>query len=319
MATVQKLLTPEEIAARGGSRIPFLHLAARGEVFAPRARRLRMVAPGHAMQGYLELIASIAEAQQAALDDMPAVSLPDVRATQLSRDHGMPPLDHRAHLRDRAWNDTLRRMLRRIAERCEGRAAEVAARLEGSRDELYEAQASKLLAGVTFGLDPATAPFVGAGLQVYFAHLVLTLGEKEFPPIGAANVCPCCGSRPTASVIRIGGEASGYRFLHCSLCSAQWHMVRVKCAHCEGTKGIAYESLDGGAHDAKPAVQAETCDTCNHYLKVVYMDRDPDVEPCADDLASVALDILVAEQEGREPWGVNFLLIHGDPDAATGG
>jgi FdhE protein len=208
-------------------------------------------------------------------------------------------------------------MLRRIAEDCTGRAAEVAARLEGCRDELYEAQASKLLTGTSFGLEVPTAPFVGAGLQVYFTHLAITLGEEAFAPIAAPNVCPCCGSRPTASVVRIGGDEAGYRFLHCAVCGAQWHMVRVKCAHCESTKGIAYSGLDDGAVRASPpAVVAETCDECGHFLKICHMDRDHGVEPCADDLATVALDILVAD-EGRQPWGVNFMLIHGDPEAPS--
>jgi FdhE protein len=318
MATVQKLLTPEEIAARAGSYVPFLHMPARAEVFGARARRLRALAPGHSMAGYLGFIASLADAQQAALDDMPPVPLPDAKVLALAREHGMPPLDHRTHPRDRAWNDMLRRMLRRTAEGSEGRVAEVAARLEGSRDELYEAQASKLLAGVTFGLDLATAPFVGAGLQVYFTHLALTLGAREIAPIEAPNVCPCCGSRPTASVVRIGGEVNGYRFLHCSLCSVEWHLVRVKCAHCESTKGISHSGIDAGPESARPAVVAETCDECGHYLKMCNMERDRDVEPCADDLATVALDILVAD-EGRQPWGVNFMLLHGDPDAAATG
>jgi FdhE protein len=312
MTTVHKLLTPEEIATRAGSQTPFLRLPGRNEVFAARAQRLRALAPGHAMEGYLLFIAQLADEQQAALDDMPPVSLPDARTLTLAHEHGMPPIDHRMHPRDRAWNDMLRRMVRRIAEGSEGRVAEVARRLEGSRDELYEAQASKLLAGITFGLDAATAPLIGAGLQVYFTHLALTLGEKEFPPIEATNVCPCCGSRPTASIVRIGGEPSGFRFLHCSLCSTQWHMVRVKCAHCDSTKGISYSRIETPGVQ-RAVMEAETCDECNHYLKIGFMDRDPNVDPCADDLATLPLDILVGD-EGRQPWGVNLMLIHGDPE-----
>jgi FdhE protein len=313
MPTVQKLLTPEEIAARAGSNIPRLHMPERASVFGERARRLRQLAPGHSMQGYLELVALIADKQQTAMDSMPLFALPRPDAIAISHEHGMPPLSHSSHSRDRAWCDTLRRMLRGIADETDGRTREVAKALENSRDELYEAQASKLLAGVTFGLDPATAPFIGAGLQVYFTHLAIALGEDAIPPIDAPGICPCCGSRPTASVARIGGEAAGFRFLHCSLCSTEWHMVRIKCAHCDSTKGISYSGIDDGkARDGKAAVLAETCDECGSYLKIVYMDRDRDVEPCADDVATLALDLLVTEA-GREPYGVNFMLVHGDP------
>ena len=39
-------------------------------------------------------------------------------------------------------------------------------------------------------------------------------------------------------------------------------------------------------------------------------DKDPNVDPVADDLSSLALDLLVAEQ-GYDKSGLNFLMIHG--------
>src|SRR5262249_11963688 len=151
-------------------------------------------------------VAAIAEAQQAALDDMPPLRLPLPDRIEAALEHGLPPLSYAAHLRDPGWMDVLRRMLRRIADGSEGTARVTALRLEGSRDELYEAQASKLLSGTTFGLDIACAPLVGAGLQVYFTHLAIALGERAFGPIASPSFCPCCGFRPTASITRIGGE-----------------------------------------------------------------------------------------------------------------
>jgi len=315
LSTTQKLLTPEEIAARGNSPLPFLRLPARGAAFADRAARLRALAPGHAMQGYLEFIALVADAQQRMLDDMPPLRLPHPDAVARSREHGMPLLDFRSHARDPGWADVLRRVLRMVMAEAQGPALEAVKRLEASRDELYEAQASKLLAGVAVGLDTGSAPLIGAGLQVYFTHLALSLGEAAFAPLEAPGACPCCNALPTASIVRTG-DASGHRFLHCSLCGTQWHYVRVKCAHCESTKGISYASLDDGSgRQRKPAVVAEVCDECDHYLKIAYMDRDPQVEPCADDLATLALDLLVADT-GKTPLGVNFMLVHGDPASA---
>jgi len=310
-----KLLTPEEIAAQAGGSIPFLRLPERASVFADRAQRLRSLAPGHAMGGYLEFVALIAEEQQRLLDAMPPLRLPSAEAIEQCNEHGMPPLNFQTHARDQQWCNALRYLLRAVAERSTGTAREVAHRLEQSRDELYEAQASKLLAGVTFGLDAAAAPLIGAGLQVYFTHLGIALGESAFPRIDVATLCPCCGSRPTASIARIGAREAGYRFLHCALCNAEWHMVRVKCSHCESTKGIGYQVLDdgGGAADKK-AVRAEVCEECGSYLKICYMDRDPHVDPVADDLATLSLDLLVAET-GKTPAGVNFMLIHGDPES----
>src|SRR5215471_2348988 len=184
-----------------------------------------------------------------------------------------------------------------------------AVQLDGERDELYEAQASKLLAGITLGLDLAYAPLIGAALQVYWVHLVTALGSDHFGRIETATVCPACGSRPVASIARIGGVEAGYRYLHCSVCATEWHMVRIKCTNCESTKGIDYHGIEGKSK----AVLAEGCDECNAYLKILYMDRDPQVEPCADDLASTSLDLLMAET-GRLRSSQNLMLIHGDSD-----
>jgi FdhE protein len=306
-----RLLTPEEIAAQAGGKVPYLRLPARASVFADRATRLHTLAEGHPMDGYLEFIALLAEAQQDLLDRMPPVRLPSPATIAQCNEHGMPPLNFQTHQRDQQWCNGLRHLLRAVSRRAEGRQREVADALERCRDELYEAQASKLLAGVTFGLDVAFAPLIAAGLQVYFTHLAITLGESAFPRIDIATICPCCGSRPTASVARIGADA-GYRFLHCALCNAEWHMVRIKCTNCLSTSGVSYQVLDDGTPPEKKAVKAEVCEECGTYLKICYMDRDPLVDPIADDLASLPLDLLVAET-GKNPSGVNFMLVHGDP------
>ncbi len=43
------------------------------------------------------------------------------------------------------------------------------------------------------------------------------------------------------------------------------------------------------------AIKAETCDECGNYTKIIYMDKAPEAEPFADDLASLDLDILVGD------------------------
>ncbi len=309
----QKLLTPEEIAAQAGAEIPYLRLPERASAFADRAARLRGHAPGHAMGGYLEFIAMLADEQQALLERMPAVRLPSPAHIAQCKEHGIPPLSFMTHARDQQWCNALRHLLRALAERTTGDLNAVIVGLERTHDELYEAQASKLLAGITFGLDIATAPLIGAGLQVYFTHLAIALGQDAIVRTDIATLCPCCASRPTASVARIGAREAGYRFLHCALCNTEWHMVRIKCSNCESTKGISYLALDDGAPADRKAVKAEVCDECGTYLKMSYMDRDPLAEPVADDLASLSLDLLVAET-GKHSSGVNFMLIHGDPE-----
>jgi len=304
----QRILEPGEIEHLQSSSIPFLRLPGRS-LFVDRAARLRQLAPGHAMGDYLQFVAHVADVQDWGLGNMPPVPLPGDDKLELSRAHGMPPLGTQMHHRDRAWCDLLRRMLRRLADRTTGVQRSIVARLDGERDDLYEAQASKLLAGITLGLDLAYAPLIGAALQVYWVHLVIALGKERFDRIDTATVCPACGSRPVVSIVRIGGQEGGYRYLHCSLCATEWHMVRIKCTTCESTKGIRYHGIDGGTK----AVLAEGCDECDTYLKILYMDRDAQVEPAADDLATTALDLLMADT-GKLRSGHNLMLIHGDAE-----
>jgi FdhE protein len=87
-------------------------------------------------------------------------------------------------------------------------------------------------------------------------------------------------------------------------------MVRVKCSNCESTKDVSYLGVAG----ASPAVRAEACDECRSYLKIVYRTKDPLVDPVADDMASLALDMLM-DEAGYSRSGPNLFLIPGD--AAT--
>jgi len=106
----------------------------------------------------------------------------------------------------------------------------------------------------------------------------------------------------------VGGSESGLRYLQCALCSSEWHVVRTQCSNCANGKDIAYYNVEGDAG----IVRAEACPECETYLKVVYMDKDPHAEAMADDLASLALDVLMGEQ-GLSRSGVNLLMVHGDP------
>ena len=130
------------------------------------------------------------------------------------------------------------------------------------------------------------------------------LSPRDIPLTDPATICPVCASEPVASVVRIGGQSAGHRYLHCGTCCTEWHMVRVKCSHCESTKGIHYETIEG----SKDVVTAETCDECGTYRKVVNQEKDPFAEPLADDLASLMLDLLMSEQTRFQRASANPLL-----------
>ncbi|ODU07901.1 MAG: formate dehydrogenase accessory protein FdhE [Rubrivivax sp. SCN 71-131] len=339
-------MSAEAIAAAAGEgdgglgAPPALIWPERGSVFAERQMRLRQLAPGHAMDDFLLFMAELAQVQHAALQAYAEVPLPDAAALERAQQAGLPPLPAADWPRDAAWRVSLRSMvqaLRRV-DMPEGmRAAlDAAGRLS---DDALERQADCLLTGVMHGVDLATAPLVAAALQVHWTQLALGLHARGWRPRpGAASAapagrplapadagsCPCCGSRPTASLTRSTGRASGQRVLQCSLCSVQWPLPRIQCAHCMATEPVYYQSLElaqAGADEsagraAQAVVQAECCSDCGHYLKIMHRDRDAFVDAVADDLATLTLDLLVSEA-GMQRHGVNLMLLFGEPEPAS--
>jgi FdhE protein len=327
ISQVSPLLSPEEIAVRAGQQVHYLLIPQRIDVFSSRETRLRQKAASHPMRDFLLFIAELTRAQHGILQSYPAVALPDASALDAATHAALPPLPATVWPRDPQWQVAFRSMLDGLLPRLAGNPAQAAVRaLQQTSDQELEQQADRLLNNIMFGLDMAAAPIIAAGLQAYWTHMVIARearGADRFAPFGRVldvTRCPCCGSLPTASISRVDGNGN-YRYLHCSLCSTQWHMVRIKCSHCESTKGIYYQSLqpltDGVVPSTvgKEAIEVETCDECNHYLKIVRMERDITVEPAADDLASVTLDLLISDA-GFQRHGVNLMLLFGDPDGA---
>lgn len=326
-----RVMSAEEIAARSGGEVRRLIYPERGSLYAERAMRLRQLAAGHAMGDYLVFISMLAQAQQAALDELARGSgwaVPDAQAIDRASREGLPPLAAADWPRDERWH---REVLKRLVGELQrsvgpGPVADMLDRLAAADEVHLERQADALLTGVMAGLDLASAPVVAAALQVTWTHLACQLGGAPLGLLDDAGICPCCGSRPVASITRSAGESTGQRYLHCGLCNVEWYLERGRCSHCGKTGRVAYQSLDraaegadeaeAGERAAKAAVQAETCDDCGHYLKIVHTDREPFAEAAADDLASLTLDLLVSET-GQQRHGVNLMLLFGAPDSTA--
>jgi FdhE protein len=302
MNTEPRILAPGRMEAPAGE-IRFLFLPGR-DLFAARAERFRHLAEGHSLGDYLAFLASLSEAQQVALNQYPPMSLPDPEEQAQCREHGMPLLGARSLPRYPAWRDGLTMILRRINEAdLPAAARETVAGLINEGEAGLEEMADSILAGDPAGIPPQKLPFVAAALQVYWVYMASSMEEQAFSRLEEGGVCPVCGSYPVAGIVRSGGAEHGLRYLCCSLCAAQWHMVRIKCSNCESTHGIDYYTLEG----SNGAVKAESCDNCGAYLKLLYLEKDSRMEAMADDLATIALDMLM-EKEGKARVGLNLFF-----------
>lgn len=302
----QRVLEPGQIQSGAAPQATAIVLPDAATVFAARAQRLRQLAGGHALADYLQFVASIADAQQQALAGLTGIPLPDAATLELAQTHRMPPLNALSGTRDAAWRKVLSEVLKGAAQNTAGVAREHVLRVAAEPEAALEAQADRILRGVTAGLDFAGAPLIAAGLQVYWVAQVAALGVAALVPLDVPTVCPACGMRPVTSIVRTGA-GSGQRYLHCALCSTEWHMVRIKCTDCESTTGIQYYAIEGEGS----AVKAEACSDCGGYLKVMSMEQEPFAEPTADDLASMPLDLLMADA-GRMRTGPNLMLFSTD-------
>lgn len=282
------------------------------DVFAGRARRLRdlseRVAP---LSDFLAFMARVAQAQQLALEQGADDRLPAPDAFRLALEHGMPPLGIDALKRDIAVRPELAMLL----DALELHVGEAQRPLLAQLRQLSTSDFNAVVEDVLERRPGPEArrglmPLVAAAMQVAWVRLARVLPEAPQRPHGEARaLCPCCGSAPAASVIHIEQQRSGVRYLACGLCNTQWYLERSKCSVCDQAGNIHYLSLEDDDGERLLPVQAETCGDCNSYLKIVPREFDAHAEPLADDLASLALDMLIAEEGRFQRSGFNPLLI----------
>jgi FdhE protein len=137
----------------------------------------------------------------------------------------------------------------------------------------------------------SVALYVAAALQVYFTRLVVSLPAPSLRLLLQRGPCPCCGSTPVSGVVTESGQARGARFLYCSLCATAWKHVRAVCITCGQSRSVVLQEIEGDPG----AVKAETGNHCHTHTKMLCQAHDMAVDPFADDLATLGLDILVAE------------------------
>ena len=304
------ILEPGEIEAAASSP-PFLHLPPHN-LFTLRAERLDQLANGHPLADYLRLIAGLCRVQQQVLDDPPSNAPIDEQRLEVCRQHGMPPFAADTLIREDGWQAYLDALLQRYGEPEQPAVAEAVTTLRVAGHGQLRAWAVALVSGQYSLVPAALVPFLGAALQTAWSHWLLSAPNLQLAPCNSLSQCPACGSPAMAGVIRHRGKHNGLRYLVCSLCACEWHVVRVKCVYCEQSKGLEYLSLEDDRHAANQApLRAEVCPGCNSYLKLLYLENDAEAEALSADLSSLLLDMRLA-QDGYQRLAPNLLLAPGD-------
>jgi FdhE protein len=277
-----------EIAESDPVRLPDL-----ATVFDRRAERLQALAKGHELEGFLRMIAALVAAQHAALEGLPPGSLPGPAQIAKAKLARQPPLDPALWTRDGSWRAALSRILQTLDEAVLPEPARQARHTLGALDETaLEALADRFLSGDITAGEAAQTVFVAAALQVVWTRMAALLDKDNFAPgVSDSGQCPACGSPALAGLVSPGGTKFGHRHLHCSLCATSWRYVRVRCVHCGKNDKISFRQLAGTSY-----LRAECCESCKGYSKVFYIEKARPLEPLADDLASLGLDLMVGEE-----------------------
>lgn len=273
-------------------------------LFATRAKRFAALAAGNPLGAYLTFLSDLSQVQNDIQADLPPVVLPDAGDIDQALDNSMPPLPAAGIAIDDVALLTVEHLLQRVA------AMQVPAPTRTALDALHSASPDirKSVVADALTTEPpaneiAQRVLVLAGLQVHFARLASLLDDRRLKRI-TDGVCPSCGSAPVSSSVVGWPKAHNMRFCTCSLCATMWNVVRVKCVLCSSTEGINYHNVEG----APDTVKAESCDSCKRYVKVLYQVKDHLLEPVADDVATLGLDMLMAD-EGWQRGARNAFLL----------
>lgn len=289
-----RILPQEEIQQAANSfQHPTLLFANPKNLYERRIKRLRSLAVDHPFKAYLDFVAQMVEAQLRILTENP-LSKQEIKFNQIR------PLDNKTWRREAKWREYLTALLSEMQPYANEQMLGTIDWLQKAATEELEALADQLLAEQYGQVESDKAVFIWAALSLYWLQLAQQLPQHTQTESGDdLHYCPVCSSAPVASVIHFG-TAQGLRYLHCSLCESEWHVVRAKCSNCNQSKELDYWAIDKDQSEVK----SESCGECHSHLKIVYQEKNPHVEPVADDLAAIFLDIEL-EEKGFSRSGLN--------------
>lgn len=277
---------------------PALLFANPKTLYLRRAKRLRELAENSPFADYLDFAANLVDVQADLLHTQPLADF----SLDLTACSTVKPLNAKTWQRSGEWRKLLLSLIEKFKPYANDTMLPTLEWLEKAADSELEKLADSLLHERFEEVPADKAVFLWAALSLYWTQLAQQLPRHAETHVGERHTCPICDASPVSGLVQFG-EAQGLRYLHCSLCETEWHVVRAKCTCCDQARDLNYWSLD--KHDA--AVRAESCGDCQSYIKTLYQDKDPAVEAVADDLATLFLDAEM-EEKGFYRSGLNPFL-----------
>jgi formate dehydrogenase accessory protein FdhE len=147
--------------------------------------------------------------------------------------------------------------------------------------------------------DPTLAP--GQRRELGFADTLAALSLVPYLEWAAAGIaptlegeleawgrglCPVCGGLPDLAIL--AGDPAA-RHLVCSRCSTPWPYARVGCPFCRDAGQQAYYADGDGTH------RLYVCPRCRRYLKTVVAAGERRVDPWAERLLTMGMDLAALE------------------------
>ena len=129
-----------------------------------------------------------------------------------------------------------------------------------------------------------------AFLQTYAEYLA---GRADVPkPVVRRPMCPFCGSKPLAGVLRPEGDGAK-RSLVCSFCHVEWDYLRIACPACQESRD---DKMCVYIASQFEHVRLEACETCRTYLKAIDLTKNGLAVPEVDEIAAMPLTLWADEK-----------------------
>lgn len=300
MTSITPIKTPEQIKKdKIFFHTPFF-LAPSKTVFADRALRFQELAREDTTDwsGFLQLLSNVCEAQQAVLDsqtwDLPAQE--SARILPTANGESIPE----------EFYSCLQKLLEQLDQKV---ASSVLTPLRALDLKQAKSLAKASLSGELGAEDKALSLWLHAVLQILWTAWAQQLKEDDVPMVEQRSHCPCCGTEAVGSIVMISSDLANLRYMHCPLCNSRWNALRAKCTFCGDQSSMALQEIEEASIGALKGARAECCDHCHSYRKLFLLQHQQYADPIADDLASLALDILIGE-DGYQRGGHNPFLLN---------